>query len=121
MFYSLGTHELSKMYEDNGGPLSVVRLLGLPYCEKSCVNFCMTVSAVFVVILNANGYLLNVSAMSRYSFPLKLKKSAARSYQGASGISLGNIGWMCWGCLVLSGCFASLDIFHYVHVYPRPI
>ena len=81
----------AKGSEENGGPLSVVRLLGLPYCEKSCVNFHMTVSAVFVVILKVNGYLLNVSAMSRYSLPLKLKKSAARSCQGASGTSLGII------------------------------
>ena len=75
----------AKDSEENGVPLSVVRLLGLPYCEKTCVNFCMTVFAVFVVILNVNGYLLNVSAMSRYL------KSAARSYQGASGTSHGII------------------------------
>ena len=88
-----------KTSQENGGPLSIVRPLGLPYCEKSCVNFHMTVSAVFVVILNANGYLLNVSAMSRYSFPLKLKKSAARSCQGTSGTSPGIIGGMCWVAL----------------------
>ena len=82
----------AKGSEENSGPLSVVRLLGFPYCEKSCVNFQMTVSAVFVDILKVNGYLLNVSAMSRYSLPLKLKKSAARSCQGASGTSLGIIG-----------------------------
>ena len=78
--------------EENGGPLSVVRLLGFPYCEKSCVNVHMTVSAVLVGILKVNGYLLNVSAMSRYSLPLKSKKSAVRSCQGASGTSLGIIG-----------------------------
>ena len=38
---------LAKGSEEKGGPLSVVRLLGFPYCEKSCVKFCMTVSAVF--------------------------------------------------------------------------
>ena len=79
----------AKSSEENGGPLSVVRLLGFPYCEKSCVNFCMTVSAVFVDILKLNWYLLNVSATSRYSLPLKLKESAARPCQGASVTSLG--------------------------------
>ena len=55
--------------EENGGPLSVVRLFGFPYCEKSCINFCVIMSTVFVHILKVNGYLLNASAMSRYSLP----------------------------------------------------
>ena len=69
----------AKGSEENGGPLLVVSLLGLLYCEESCVNFHMTVSSIFVVILKVNGYLLNVTDMSRYSLPLKLKTSTARS------------------------------------------
>ena len=38
----------AKGSEENAGPLSVVRLLGFPYCEMSCVNLHMAMSAVFV-------------------------------------------------------------------------
>ena len=59
----------------NGGPLLVVKLLGVPYCEKSCVNLCGMVSAVFVEILKVKGYLLNVSVTNKYSLFLNVKKN----------------------------------------------
>ena len=40
-------------------------------------------------------YLLNVSATNKYSLFLKVKKLVLRSCQGASGTSLGIMGWMC--------------------------
>ena len=43
-------------------------------------------------------YLLNVSAMRRYSL-FNVKKSAARSCQGTLGISQGSTAWM--ACLAL--------------------
>ena len=52
----------------------------------------MMVSAVFENILYIKGYWLNVSSCSKHSLPLKLKKSAARSCWGLSGISLGSMG-----------------------------
>ena len=90
---------LAKGSEANGGPLSVFKHLGVPYCKNSCVNLCITVSAVFVEILKVKGYLLNVSMISRYFLFLNLKKSAARSCHRASGASLGIIGWVCWVAL----------------------
>ena len=51
---------LANVSDANGGPLSVVKLLGVSYCEKSCVNLCVMVSTVFVEILKVKGYLLNV-------------------------------------------------------------
>ena len=73
--------------------------LGVPYCEKSCMTLNVMVSAVFVEILKVKGYLLNVSATNKYSLFLKVKKLVARSCQGASGASLGILGWMCWVAL----------------------
>ena len=90
---------LANVSEANSCPLSVVKLLGVPYCEKSCVNLHVMVSAVFVEILKVKGYLLNVSVTNRYSLLLNVKKSAVRSCQGASGISLRIIGWVCWVAL----------------------
>ena len=90
---------LAEGSEANGGPLSVIKHLRIPYCEKSCVNLHITVSAVFVDILKVKGYLLNISAIRRYSLFLNLKKLAERSCQGASGTSLGITGWVCWVAL----------------------
>ena len=91
---------LANVCEANGGPLSVVKLLGVPYCEKklfelACDGFC----CFFVEILKVKGYLLNVSTTNKYSLFLNVKKSAARSCQGASGTSLGIMGWIC--CVAL--------------------
>ena len=46
---------LANVSDANGGPLSVVKLLGVPYCEKSCVNLHVMVSAAFVEILKVKG------------------------------------------------------------------
>ena len=56
---------LAKGFEANGGPLSVVKHIGVPYCEKSCVNFCITVFAVYDEILKVKEYLLNVLVIRR--------------------------------------------------------
>ena len=45
------------------------------------------------------GYLLKVCASSRYSLPLKWRKSAVRSCQGLSRTSLGSKGWA--ACIAL--------------------
>ena len=90
---------LANVSDANGGLLLVVKLLRAPYCERSCMNLCVRVSAVFVDILKVKGYLLNVSATNKYSLFLKVKKSAARFCQGASGTSLCIMGWMCWVAL----------------------
>ena len=92
---------LANVSDANGGPLSVVRLLGVPYCEKSCMNLCVMVSAVFVEILKVKGYLLNVSVTNKYSWFFESEKLAVRSCQGASGTSLGIMGWICWVALCL--------------------
>ena len=90
---------LANVSETNGGPLLVVKFLGVPYCEKSCVNLHVTVSAVFVEILKVKGYLLKVSVTNRYSLFLNVKRSAVRSCRGASGTSLGISGWVDWVAL----------------------
>ena len=69
--------------------------MGVPYCEKSCMNLCVMVSAVFVEILKVKGYLLNVSVTNKYSLFLKVKKLVVRSCHGASDTSLG-MGWISW-------------------------
>ena len=88
---------LANVSEANGGPLLVVKLLGVLYFEKLC-ELAM-VSAVLVEILKVKGYLLNVSVTNKYSLFLNVKKSAARSCQGASGTSLGIMGLICWVAL----------------------
>ena len=90
---------LANVSDANGGPLSVIKLLGVPYCEKSCMNLQVMVSAVFVEILKMKEHLLNVSATNKYSLFLKVKKSLVRSCQGASGTSPGIMGWMFWVAL----------------------
>ena len=77
----------------------LLNTLGFHIVKKSCVNICITVSAVFVEILKVKGYLLKVSVISRYSLFLNFKKSAVRSCQEASGTFLGIIGWVCWVAL----------------------
>ena len=64
---------LANVSDANGGPLSVVKLLGDPYCKKSCMSFHVMVSAVFLEILKVKEYLLKVSATNMYSLFLKVK------------------------------------------------
>ena len=61
--------------------------------KKSCVNLCITVSAVSVDFLKVKGYSLNVSAISRYIFFLSLKELAIGLAKGllSSGTFLGII------------------------------
>ena len=54
------------------------------------MNLYARLSAALVNILKVKGYLLNISAINRYSLLLNLKKSVARSYYGTSGTSLGS-------------------------------
>ena len=83
---------LAKVSDEKGGPLSVDKLKGYPYCEISCSILLITVSAVFVVTLKMKGNLLKTSYMSKYSLLLNWKKSAARSCHGAWGTSHGRSG-----------------------------
>ena len=53
--------------------------------------FSMMESAALEV-WNIKGYLLNILVMRRYSLLLNVKKSVAKSFQGALGISLGGMG-----------------------------
>ena len=57
--------KLANVSEENGGPLSVERVLGGPYCEISGLTLSITGSAAFEVTLYRKGYLQNVSAMRR--------------------------------------------------------
>ena len=83
---------LAKVSDEKGGPLSVDKLRGYPYCEKSCSILLITMSAVFVVTLKMKGNLLKTSEMSKYSLLLNWKKSAVRSCHGAWGTSRGSSG-----------------------------
>ena len=57
---------LANVSDENGGPLSVDKLKGYPYCEISCSSLLITVSAVFVVTLKMKGNLLKISDTSKY-------------------------------------------------------
>ena len=90
---------LAKGSEVNGGLLSVVKHLGVPYCERVGWTYVLLCLLFLLRSWWWRGYLLKVSVISRYSLFLNLKKSVAGSCQGASGTSLGIIGWVCWVAL----------------------
>ena len=83
----------------NEAPLSVDNLLGSPYYDISCLNFCIMLSADSEVVLKIKGYLLEVSAIIKYPALLCLKKLAARSCHGLSGMSLSSISCMAYVAL----------------------
>ena len=85
---------LAKVSDEKGGPLSVDKPRGYPYCERSCSILLITVSAVFGVTLKMKENLLKTAEASRYSLLLNWKKSAARSCHGAWGTSRGSSGWI---------------------------
>ena len=83
-----------------GGLLLVDNRFGGPYWEISCWEFlvCATLEEVWYM----KGYLLNVSAMRRYSLLLNVKKLVARSCQRILGMSLGSMGWRAYMALCRS-------------------
>ena len=58
---------LANVSDENGGPLSVDKLKGYPYCEISCSSLLITVSAVFVMTLKIKGNLLKTLDTSKFS------------------------------------------------------
>ena len=63
-----------KASDENGHPLSLEGVLGGPYCEMSDLILCITGSAALDHLVEKRWYLLNVSAVRRYSVLLCLKK-----------------------------------------------
>ena len=112
---------LAKGSEGNVGPLSAVKHLGVPYCEKSCVNLHITVSAVFVDIIKVNWYLLNVLVISQYSLFLNLQKVISDILSRGFWYIPWDHQFSVLGNFVLCICFAAFDVFSYICIYPRPI
>ena len=72
MIWSMHCEErnLARISDKKGGLLLVKSHLGGPYCDiQSCKCF-MSISVVLECVLWMKGYLLNVSAIRRYSLPL---------------------------------------------------
>ena len=62
-----GVRKEEKGSEENGGPLSEKKHVGMPNCEKRSCKHWMMLSEVLECTLKMNGYLPKVSAISRYS------------------------------------------------------
>ena len=75
-------------------------------------------TATFDEILYKKGYLLKLSIIRRYSVLLLWKKSAARSCQKPSGISLSNTGSMACVAFCIVQTLQHLNTLHCQHPFP---